>query len=243
MQPAYRKSKLCSTINIGTWEIFVIVYAYIVKDTWHKFLPYAFMLVAAFSRWPGLFPPNFSAIYGLAFCAGAFFPGKMKWTLTFGTLLISDICLDLYYLNKGYNVFDLPLLRYQLFNYLAFAVLILLGRRFKPSSSFLSLLGGGLLGAILFYLITNSASWLFNPFQNPEYTHDLRGWLTALTKGTAGWPQTWEFFRNTFLSGGLFTGLFAGAMKLTEVSESAEEKEPKEAPVEEPEAEPAPDEA
>ena len=56
-----------------------------------------------------------------------------------------------------------------------------------------------------------------------------KGWLTALTKGTAGYAQTWEFFRNTLLSGGLFTGLFVGAMKLTDAGESAREKEVPEA--------------
>jgi hypothetical protein len=115
-----------------------------------------------------------------------------------------------------------------------------LGRRFKPGSSFLGLLGGGLLGALLFYLITNTASWLFNPFHNPEYTKDLLGWLTAMTKGTGGYPQTWEFFRNTLLSGGLFTGLFVGAMKA-----SAESPQDKVAGArnEEPEAEETPEEA
>ena len=84
------------------------------------------------------------------------------------------------------------------------------------------MLGGGLLGATLFYLITNTASWLLNPFGNPEYTKDLAGWITALTSGTKGHPPTWEFFRNTLLSGGLFTGLFAGAMKLSEKMEAQE---------------------
>ena len=46
-----------------------------------------------------------------------------------------------------------------------------------------------------------------------------------------GCPQTWEFFRNTMLSGGLFTGLFVGSMKLNE------------AVLEEPEAEPVGEEA
>ena len=75
-------------------------------------------------------------------------------------------------------------LAYQSLNYVAYAVLFFLGRRFKPSSSFLGLLGGGVLGALLFYLITNTASWLLNPFNNPEYTKTLAGWLIALTKGT-----------------------------------------------------------
>ena len=141
----------------------------------------------------------------------------------------------------GWPVFDLPILKYQLFNYAAYVFLIWFGRRFSPKASFAALLGGGILGAILFYLITNTASWFFNPFGNPEYTKNFLGWLTALTKGTAGWPQTWEFFRNTLLSGGLFTGLFVGAMKVSEAAESAKEKE--ERPDEEPEGEAAPDQA
>jgi hypothetical protein len=109
-----------------------------------------------------------------------------------------------------------------------------MGTKFHGKDSWLRLLSGGLLGAILFYFVTNTASWFFNPFGNPEYTKTLAGWITALTKGTAGWPQTWEFFRNTLLSGGLFTGLFVGAMKLGAAGESAREKEGAESAEEEP---------
>jgi len=55
-----------------------------------------------------------------------------------------------------------------------------------------------------------------NPFGNPEYVKTLEGWIRALTGGTAGWPQTWEFFRNSLTSAGLFTGLFATVMSLSE---------------------------
>jgi len=206
-------------------------------------LPLALMVVFALSRIPGMLPQNFSAAYALAFCAGVYFSGPTAWWLPLGTLLLTDVGLDIYYLHLGWPV--LGSLRDQVFNYVAYGVLIWLGRRFKPSSSLLGLLGGGILGALLFYLITNTASWFFNPFHNPEYTRNLTGWLIALTKGTGGWPQTWEFFRNTLLSGGLFTGLFVGAMKASEAAESAREKEPEEEPAEtpEPEAEPGHDEA
>jgi hypothetical protein len=204
-------------------------------------LPIALMVVFALTRVPGMLPQNFSAAYALVFCAGVYFPGRMAWWLPLATLLATDIGLNFYYwLALGIDVWAMPTVRYQLMNYLAFAVLIWLGRRFKPQSSLLSLLGGGVLGAILFYLITNTASWLFNPFGNPEYTKTLAGWLTALTKGTGGWPQTWEFFRNTLLSGGLFTGLFVGAMKVNEAVEEAREdaEEPEEAPAPAGEAQP-----
>ena len=200
-------------------------------------LPIALMVVFAVTRVPGMLPDNFSAAYALVFCAGVYFSGRMAWWLPLGTMLVTDIGLNLYYwLALGIDVWALPTLKYQLMNYAAYAALIWLGRRFKPGSSFLGLLGGGILGAILFYLITNTASWLFNPFQNPEYTKSLAGWLTALIKGTGGWPQTWEFFRNSLMSGGLFTGLFVGAMKLSEAAE--ESKEEAEEPGEAPEAEP-----
>jgi len=204
--------------------------------------PLALMIVFGLSRIPGMLPQNFSAAYAVAFCAGVYFSGRMAWWLPLSTLVVTDVGLDLYYLHLGWKVFDLPVLKYQLFNYAAYGVLIWFGRRFNPRASFLALLGGGVLGALLFYLITNTASWFFNPFSNPEYTKNFMGWLTALTKGTAGWPQTWEFFRNTLLSGGLFTGLFAGAMKLT-ASESAQEKESQETPADEPEGEAAPEQA
>jgi len=206
-------------------------------------LPALFVLGFALSRIPGLLPWNFSAVYALMFCAGVYFTGRLGWWLPIGTMLVTDIGLNLYYgLYLGYNVWDRPQLQSQLFNYAAFAVLILLGRRFKPRSSFVSLLGGGILGAILFYLITNTASWFFNPFGNPEYTKDLFGWLTALTKGTNGWPETWQFFRNTLMSGGLFTGLFVGAMKFLAAAESPQDKEAG-APAEKAESEEAPEEA
>ena len=203
-------------------------------------LPLALLVVFALSRIPGMLPQNFSAAYALAFCAGVYFSGRTAWWLPLVTLLLTDICLDIYYLHLNWSVFSS--LKDQSFNYVAYLFLIWLGRRFKPGSSFIALLGGGILGALVFYFVTNTASWFFNPFGNPEYTKNLTGWLIALTKGTVGWPQTWEFFRSTLLSGGLFTGLFVGAMKLNEAAESAKEKEEKKEPTEEPEAEPAPEE-
>ena len=188
------------------------------------------MLLFAVTRWPGFLPLNFSAAYALMFCAGVYFPKRLAWWLPFTTMLITDLLLN-------YCYYHVPLFSPELIgNYLAYAALIWLGRRFGPKASFLSLLAGSLVGAVLFYLVTNTFSWLFNPFHNPEYTKTLAGWLIALTKGTHGWPETWEFFRNNLLSGGLFTGVFAGAMKLLEALEPSEEEE--EQPEEQPEQQP-----
>lgn len=193
------------------------------------------MLTFAVSRWPGLMPDNFSAAYALMFCAGVFFPKRLAWWLPIVTMLATDTLLNCYYHAKfGTPVFSPELVG----NYLAYGALIWLGRRFGPKASLVSLLCGGLAGAVLFYFVTNTFSWLFNTFHSAEYTKDLMGWIIALTKGTTGWPSTWEFFRNTLLSGGIFTGLFAGAMKLMDALEPAEESEPEEQPEEQPQQEP-----
>ncbi len=188
------------------------------------------MLVAAITRIPGLLPPNFSAVYALAFCAGVYFPGRMAWWLPFVTFAATDLLLNLYYKYvQGIDTFNPATLIFLLANYLAYPVLIWLGKRFSRKTAFHALLGGGILGAILFYLVTNTASWLFDP----AYPKTLAGWIQALSRGTPGYPPTWEFFINTLTSGGLFTGLFAGAMKLSEAAES-EAEEPEEAEEESP---------
>lgn len=184
------------------------------------------LLVFAVSRVPGLLPPNFSAAYAFAFCAGVFFRGAIAWWLPLAFMLVTDLGLNLYYQMQGYDVFNPELLRYMLGNYAGYVSLIWLGRRFKSSDSLLSLIGGGLLGALLFYLVTNTLAWLCNPFRNPEYLKTLVGWIIALTKGTAGFPPAWEFFRNTLLSGGIFTALFVAASREIAAESPADKGEP-----------------
>jgi hypothetical protein len=203
--------------------------------------PLILAIVFALSRILGVISmdfANFSAAYALAFCAGVYFSKRMAWWFPLAVFVLTDVALNFYWQARGSDPWSPSNLANQSFNYIAYAVLILLGRQFKPKSSFAALLGGGILGAILFYFITNTASWFFNPFHNPEYTKTFLGWWIALTKGTGGWPETWQFFRNTLLSGGLFTALFVGAAKLTAESPAEKTAGVKEKEEEQPEAEP-----
>ena len=173
------------------------------------------MVGLALTRVPGMLPQNFSAAYALAFCAGVYFSGRMAWWLPMGTLIATDFALNIFVYH--YPVFD----GYMLLKTLAFAAIVGLGRLFKPRHHFIKLLSGGLLGAVIFYVISNTAAWIYDP----GYPKTFAGWVQALTTGLPGYPSTWEFFRSTLLSGGLFTGLFVGAMKAGEAAESAKEKE------------------
>ncbi len=184
------------------------------------------LLMIAFSvtRWPGLLPENFSAAYAIAFCAGVYFSGRLAWWLPLSTLLVTDTLMNVFYYQVA------PLSSYMLVNYAAYAAIIGIGRQFPARASWLKLAGGSLLGAILFYLVTNTAAWL----QNPGYAKTFAGWIQSLTTGIPGYPPTWMFFWKTLLSTGLFTSLFAAAMNLGLKAEEQEQEGDEEAP--EPEA-------
>ena len=192
-------------------------------------LPIALMVTLALTRVPGVLPYNFSPVYALVFCAGVYLPKRLALVLPLGVLFLSDVLLDLFFYPQS-NFSVLTLIKY-----LSYAAMICLGQRFGPKRSWLSLLGGGVLGTILFYLITNTASWL----GDPGYAKTFAGWLQALTLGLPGFPPTWTFLLKTLTSGGLFTGLFAGVMKMAEQveSETEEETEPSAEDGEAPEAE------
>jgi hypothetical protein len=204
-------------------------------------LPVALMMVFALTRWPGVLPENFSAAYALVFCAGVYLPRRLAWWLPLATMLGTDLLLNLHYRRlyaDNPDAYAAPMEffnPYLLANYLSYGVLIGLGTRFKPGAHWLKVAAGGVVGALIFYLISNTASWL----QLPGYAKTFAGWIQALTVGLPGFPPTWTFLLKTLLSGGLFTGLFVGALKLTEAGESAREKEAPEAREED--AEPASD--
>ncbi len=192
--------------------------------------PLLLIVVFALSRWPGLMPPNFSAAYAIVFCAGLYLPGRLAWIVPLSVLAGSDLLISLFFYRE--IPFSLPeFLAAQCPNYLAYAGLIWLGRRLGHRKPIWMLVGGGIVGAIFFYLVTNTASWI-----TLAYPKTLAGWIQALTTGFPQHPPTWEFFRNTLLSGGLFTGLFVAAMKLTAENDAEEEAESAE---EHPDAEPA----
>jgi hypothetical protein len=68
----------------------------------------------------------------------------------------------------------------------------------------LAILGGTLVASVLFYLITNTGSWL----GLAAYPQNFAGWIQSLTIGLPGYPPTWTFFRNSLVSDLLFAAFF-----------------------------------
>jgi hypothetical protein len=171
-------------------------------------LPIIFALVFAISRIPGLLPLGFSAAYALVFCAGVYLRGAMAWWLPLGIMAATDVGLSVFCYHVN------PFRPELLVNYAIYAGLIGLGKWFGHGAPFWKLLFGGIFGALIFYLLTNTLSWL----EMPQYARTITGWIQALFTGLPGYPSSWEFFRNTLLSGAIFTALFVGAAKATEES-------------------------
>lgn len=193
------------------------------------------MLIFAVSRWPGMLPQNFSAAHALLFCAAFWLPGWMGWVLPLATIIVTDILLNVF-------AYDVTVLDPRLVtNWMILGLFVVLAKWLARRRSYGRVLLGTLFGALLFYLVSNSVSWMVNP----AYAKTIAGWVQALTVGLPGFPPTWVFGLKSLLGTGLFTGLFAGAMKLSEAMDAtepepeAEDTEEDEAKTSDPSPEPA----
>jgi len=103
-------------------------------------------------------------------------------------------------------------------NWMILALFVVLAKWLARRRSYGRVFLGTLIGALLFYLVSNTVSWLVNPV----YAKSIAGWVQALTVGLPGFPPTWLFGLKSLLGTGLFTGLFAGAMKWSEALDATE---------------------
>lgn len=168
-------------------------------------------LMALFTalRWPELLPWNFSPVYAIFLCAGVFFKDRRMWLMPVGLMLVSDLVINaLYYEPRGYSVFG----GYLLLNYALLLVLVGLGRKLTARAQPATLIASGMLGGIAFFAVTNAVSWS----TDPGYPKTLTGLMQAFTVGKPGFPPTWLFFRNSAVSGALFTGVIVLVMRIAQ---------------------------
>ena len=146
---------------------------------------------------------NFAPLAAIALCGAAYFPTKFKFTVPLGALFISDLFLN--------YVYAAPLIQSRMLSrYIALAVVGLLGFALQNRASVKTLLPASIVGSTIFYLITNSFSWL----SDPGYVKNFGGLIQALTVGLPEYSATptWMFFRNSLLSDLFFTLLFVACM-------------------------------
>jgi hypothetical protein len=148
---------------------------------------------------------NFAPIAAIALCATAYFPLKYKFTVPMMALLISDVVLDAHY---GFSLFS----PFVLSHYVGFAIVGCLGLFLQSHASWKTLLPASVVASLIFYVITNSVSWIYDP----GYVKNFSGLIQSLTVGLPQYSATpsWMFFRNSVLSDLLFTLLFVVCINL-----------------------------
>jgi hypothetical protein len=146
---------------------------------------------------------NFAPLAAIALCGAVYFPPKFKFSIPLGALFISDLFLNYHY---GASILDPHIIgRYLALTLVGFIGLVLQGR-----ASLKTLLPASVVGSTIFYLITNTFSWL----SDPGYLKNFAGLVQALTVGLPQYSATptWMFFRNSILSDLFFTVLFMACM-------------------------------
>jgi hypothetical protein len=149
---------------------------------------------------------NFSPIMALAFCSGAYFRKGWLWVAPFAALALSDVYIDAYYASVYHYSWSVG---GSLVRIACFASALGLGTAVSGRRNWVNLLGGALAGSLLFYLVTNTVSWI----GDAGYAHDAAGWWQAMTVGHPLFYPTLFFFRNSLVSDLVFTGCFALAME------------------------------
>jgi len=145
---------------------------------------------------------NFAPVAAVALCGAVYLPRRLAVALPLAGLLVSDAVLNLVH-------YHLPLLTFEIVpRYVALAIISLIGMAFRGRARLLPLLGASFAGSVIFFVITNTGSWV----AAPEYAKTLAGWVQALTTGVPGYPPTWWFYRQTLMGDLFFTAMFAGLM-------------------------------
>ncbi|MFL6514891.1 MAG: DUF6580 family putative transport protein [Chthoniobacterales bacterium] len=153
------------------------------------------LMIHSGTTWLSEFAPG-SAI---ALCCAAYFPAKYKFTIPLGALFLSDVILNYHY---SASLFDSQIVC----RYFALALICCIGLALQHRPSLKTLLPASVLASVVFYLLTNTFSWL----SDPGYAKTGAGLIQALTVGLpqySGTP-TWMFFRNSLVSNLFFTFLF-----------------------------------
>ena len=167
------------------------------------FVALVFLVIGTFFRViradlaPGTLP-NFSPLMAAALCGALFIPGWLGLVVPVAALLISDSLL---------NIHDgLPAISSQvLWTLPCYLLAVGLGWMIREYRGGLgTIMGATLVSSFMFYLVTNTGSWL----GLAAYPQSFAGWVQAITTGLPGYPPTWMFFRNSLVSDLLFAACF-----------------------------------
>jgi uncharacterized protein DUF6580 len=150
------------------------------------------MIVAAAATRLMPHPPNLTSISAVALFGGAYFSDKrLAFLVPLAALLASDLVLGLY---RGME-----------FQYLSFALIVVLGLWLQSRRRILPIAGAALASSTLFFIITNFGTWMTSDL----YPHTAAGLTTCYTAAI-------PFFWNTVAGDVFYTALLFGGFAALE---------------------------
>ena len=138
--------------------------------------------------------PNFAPIAAIALFGGVYFSKKISLIIPLFAMLISDIFLGFYQ----------PIL--MAFVYGSFLLCVVLGFWLKRHKKWQTVLGSSILAALIFFILTNFAVWVFTPWYTKTFSGLIQCYLMAL-----------PFFRNTLWGNLFYTSCFFGVYEMLRV--------------------------
>ena len=163
---------------------------------------FSVILVAALLR---LLPhwPNFTPIAAMALFAGTYFDRKQyAFAIPIAAMFISDLVIGLHA--------NMPAV------YLSFVITVLIGMAIRKKINVGSVMLASLSSAVIFFLITNFASWLASPF----YPQTAAGLAECYVAGLMFFRDTtngFSFFMNDLFGTTFFSAVFYGAFYLVQM--------------------------
>ncbi len=153
-------------------------------------LAYLLIILAIATRFAP-HPANFTAIGAIALFSGLYLDKKQALILPLAAMFLSDIFIGFY------NTYIMASV------YIGFALVVIIGKQLQNNIKFLPVALGALTGSVLFFLLTNTAVWVFGTM----YTHDVSGLITS-------YYSALPFFRNELLGNIFYVTTLVGGYEM-----------------------------
>lgn len=153
-----------------------------------KFLPAFILITLGIAARFLPHPANFAPIGAIAIFSGIYLPKKWALVLPLAALFFSDLFIGFYAWPIMLSV------------YASFIIMAVIGLAVRKYKNIGTILGGTILGSVIFYLVTNGAVWAFGSL----YPHTAAGLAQS-------YYMAIPFFKNSLLGDLFYTGALVGA--------------------------------
>jgi hypothetical protein len=141
---------------------------------------------------------NISPLAAVVVAGAVYLPRRVAFAVPFGALFVSTVVVNW---AKGWPVAS----PYTAVVGLCFVLVFALAWSIRGTRRVPAVLGMTVAGSLLFFVLSNTVAWVFEP----SYARSVAGWLQAQTVGLPlpGAPPTWWFLVKSLAGDLLFAGL------------------------------------